>query len=357
LFQPNTLFVIGAGASYEVDMPIGRDLKIKIAELLDIRFGNVHQESGDFEIAEAIREYVAWKYGLSRVEDPYISQEVKPYLEGARRIRKAMPLAQSIDDYIHSEKEDEIVELCGKLAIVRAILAKEAESLLFVDLAKADPPIEFNLIQKSWLIPFWQMLVANSGPNDISQALSRVAMIVFNYDRCVEHFLYHALRAYYSAPRIKAAEHVLKMNIIHPYGMAGRLPWMDGSEGYAFGANPQPQHLLMFSREIRTFTERKHDQYTLQRLRHFTSVAQTVVFLGSAFHQQNLDLISPTSRDTVPRVFATAYGLSKNKQRDARSQIGDMFKMRLSERDEIMIEPLSCHEMLSDYGSRLICPD
>lgn len=38
VFRPNTLFVLGAGASCEVDMPSGTDLKKQIANDLNLLF-------------------------------------------------------------------------------------------------------------------------------------------------------------------------------------------------------------------------------------------------------------------------------------------------------------------------------
>ena len=40
MFKANTLFVVGAGASFEFGLPTGEGLKSKIIEALDIRFGH-----------------------------------------------------------------------------------------------------------------------------------------------------------------------------------------------------------------------------------------------------------------------------------------------------------------------------
>lgn len=43
-----------------------------------------------------------------------------------------MPQSISIDNFIDSHKGDKEIELCGKLAIVRAVLEAEAKSDAFV---------------------------------------------------------------------------------------------------------------------------------------------------------------------------------------------------------------------------------
>lgn len=55
MFKSRTLFVIGAGASKEVGMPIGTDLTKLIAKSLDIRFRNgVELISGEPDIVGAL---------------------------------------------------------------------------------------------------------------------------------------------------------------------------------------------------------------------------------------------------------------------------------------------------------------
>jgi hypothetical protein len=54
-----TVFVIGAGASNEVDLPVGTGLKDEIAGFLNIKFENgLHQISGDQTIWEAVRVHI-----------------------------------------------------------------------------------------------------------------------------------------------------------------------------------------------------------------------------------------------------------------------------------------------------------
>lgn len=50
----NTVFVIGAGASKEANLPTGYELKNIISDLLDMRFDWDKQTSGDNLIKEAI---------------------------------------------------------------------------------------------------------------------------------------------------------------------------------------------------------------------------------------------------------------------------------------------------------------
>jgi hypothetical protein len=118
----NTVFVIGAGASKEANLPTGYELKSKISKLLDIRFSHGYQQtSGDYVITDALRRLVLNSDGRSG--------DINPYLHEAWHIRDALPQAISIDNFIDAHRDNDKIALCGKLAIVRSIL--DAEKTVF----------------------------------------------------------------------------------------------------------------------------------------------------------------------------------------------------------------------------------
>jgi hypothetical protein len=47
MFKSKTLFVVGAGASKEVNFPVGEELKNEIARLWDIQFDSEFLRKGD----------------------------------------------------------------------------------------------------------------------------------------------------------------------------------------------------------------------------------------------------------------------------------------------------------------------
>jgi hypothetical protein len=55
MIRHKTLFVIGAGAGFDVDMPLGSKLSEVIAEKLNIKFPDYNTASGDKDIVEALR--------------------------------------------------------------------------------------------------------------------------------------------------------------------------------------------------------------------------------------------------------------------------------------------------------------
>jgi len=125
MFENHTVIVVGAGASSECRLPTGTELKRQIATLLDIRFPNgFEQTSGDTAICEAFRIQTT-RSGPR--------EDVNSYLHVSWRIRDAMPQAISIDNFVDAHQGNTKLELCGKLAIARAILSGEQRSLLYVN--------------------------------------------------------------------------------------------------------------------------------------------------------------------------------------------------------------------------------
>lgn len=301
------LFVVGAGASEEANLPTSKQLKTNIASILDIRFKQFKKHSGDDAVCDALR------YAVQAQDPP--SDDINPYLRAALRIRDAMPQATSIDNFIDNHRGNEKIELCGKLAIVRAILEAERSSYMYVDPLRADSKINFNLLADKWFYSFFNLLTENCIEDGLQKRMESVALIIFNYDRCVEHFLYHSLQNYYGMDEKAAAELVQHMEIYHPYGTVGNLPWQQGDNPVPFGDELHAQRLLNVSKEIKTFTEGTDQESSkIIAIRKLVLESRIILFLGFAFHQLNLDLLKPSDpaagKSIRRKYFATAKGIS-----------------------------------------------
>src|SRR4051794_26668209 len=96
--EKKTLYVVGAGASYEVGLPLGVHLKAEIARVLKFRiddFGRINE--GNEDISRAFSILAARKGN---------SSNINPYLQAAIRIGDAMPQAISIDNFIDANNDD-----------------------------------------------------------------------------------------------------------------------------------------------------------------------------------------------------------------------------------------------------------
>src|SRR5690606_8919930 len=137
----------------------------------------------------------------------------------------------------------------------------------------------------TWYNSFFQILHENCQADDLDERFGRVAVVSFNYDRCIEHYLHCALRNYYDVTTERATEVMRNMQIFHPYGSVGALPWRIHNGGVVYGANVGADTLISSSKGIRTFTEGIDPSNSdIEYIRAILRDADRIAFLGFAFH-------------------------------------------------------------------------
>lgn len=339
--------IVGAGASREVGLPTGAELKSTISSRLNFQFEHgVAKKGGDYEIYEAVKQRVRNSGGTDN----------NPYWRAAWRIRDAMPQAISIDNFIDTHQGDEKIELCGKLAIAKSILDAEKRSTLYVNPYKGKSQINFASTEEAWLNPFFRLITENCRSADLAGRLSKVSVVCFNYDRCIEHYLHGALQNYYGIPANSASELINSMDIYHPYGTVGRLPWQPGSDRVEYGADANSHQLLEIAGQIKTFTEGTDpDSSEIEEIRASTRESIRLLFLGFAFHRLNMQLLRSTENlpatNPEKRIFATALGIS---QIDANEIADDLRSLGNCDPKHIHVRnDLSSHAAFSEFSRGL----
>jgi hypothetical protein len=139
--------------------------------------------------------------------------------------------------------------------------------------------------------------------------------VVFNYDRCLQYFMYHAAQAYYRLDQDRAGTLINGIHFYHPYGSVGWLPWQRKNEDVVdYGGEVTAGQLLALSNRIKTFTESTAEN-VIDPIRRAVNAAQRIVFLGFAYHDQNVRLLWPdtmTVTSSEKRYFGTAHGISES---------------------------------------------
>lgn len=99
-----TVFVVGAGASSELNLPTGAELKSQIGDLLKFSYSGSGQiKQGDEHIYSAMRTVIAEGDAMKK----------------CKRIINGLPMSPSIDNFINAHKNDKDIAFIGKLAMVR----------------------------------------------------------------------------------------------------------------------------------------------------------------------------------------------------------------------------------------------
>ena len=340
-----TVFVLGAGASKEVGLPVGAELKRNISDSLNIRFENGYNQSGgDYEITQALRLLV------ERGTPP--SRDINPYLREAHKIREGMPLAISIDNFIDVHSGNELLETCGKFAIISNILNAEDRSKLQVDRTRAGS-VDFSKIEDTWYIVFFQILTENCRRQDLEKRLSLVVLVIFNYDRCFEQFLVSALRKTYFLTDVEAKSYLQLVKIFHPYGSVGSPNEWGSSLGVDFGTKPDARNLIPLAKQIKTFTEGTDENASeIIELREHVRSAPRVVFLGFAYHRLNIDLLAPKelrNYELNREIYGSALAISDWDK----LIISNLLTNRLGASSALLRNDLTCSGLLNEYRRSL----
>jgi hypothetical protein len=351
MFQQKTLFIVGAGASAEVGFPIGSELTAQIASELRA-FGDRERPynygSGGNRIDRALAR---------RPSTPIDFRELMALRETASLIEQAMPLAKSIDSYIDDHASDPNTELLGKLAIAARIFDAERGSQLFLNLEGKNSRLDWTFLSSKWFGKFFSILTAGRPNKNPETLFENISFIVFNYDRCIEQFILQSLMNYFRLPLHEASQILKRCVIKHPYGSLGPLDDSQSSVANVFGGSVPSErsdgiHLLNMAGRLKTFTERITEEAELAEIKELVQDARTIVFLGFAFHQQNMDLLDPGTEGNVERVFATMYRVPKPEQQILFRRIAKIMRQP-SAAAAIQVEPTECSVMLGDYASVL----
>jgi hypothetical protein len=316
MFHRRTLFVLGAGTSAEAGMPIGPKLAAAIGKKMDIRFEHFNKPVGEGDIQ------------LYAQITNQLRTDANEIQSAGWLIRDGIALSQSIDDFLDIHRDDQHVNLFGKAAIVKTILEAERTSKLSTSLAMmpAGEVFKPEKLANTWFLKFMHMLGRGIPKGDARQIFDNVSFIIFNYDRCVEHFLHNALQKVYGFREGEAADILADCTIIHPYGQVGEYSPKGG--GISFGAASADYRAV--SQQIKTYTEQIAAADVMTQIAAEFHKAECIVFLGFAYHSQNMRLLAPATPLPPKHIFGTAYDMSDADTDVVSHQIANFFQDGMS---------------------------
>lgn len=350
MFRQKVVFVVGAGASCEIGLPSGKQLKDYIQSALNLRFDFGQQVSGDARVGNAIIRHAS-EHNRRRIDN---------YLNACQLIIDALPPSISIDNLLDAHSGDELIELCGKIGIVHSIWKSEAESKLQKSIS--NKRLNLGAVADTWLTTFFQMLSEGVRRSNIDSLFDNVYVISFNYDRCIEVFLIYAIQSYYNVSHEEAISCVARLKIIHPYGSVGSI--LTGEAGFVpFGGDKYS--LLETSRRIKTFSEGMKSKSYGDVLKEAIQSSEKVVFLGFAFHPINMDILSVEGAPNMKQVFGTTFEMGEPAVNVIRSDIMRIFNKKIrsdkkssltniNSLDQINLSPEKSYNFLSMYFRAIV---
>lgn len=287
-----TVFILGAGASYNFGYPLGKNLVDIILKNFD-----PDNEKNSLNLFEGL--------GFSRDEILAFRNEL------------LFSAAPSIDTFLEPRQEEE--RYLGKLAIAYALIPFEQTAPLFYD--------------GSW----YSTLLNKIQPNFDDFEKNQISFITFNYDRSLEHFLMTALKNRFKKTETEVAEKLKKIPIVHLYGKLANLTWENnGVDNFKRDYNPEitPHLLRKSSKSLKIIYDKVEiTDPDFKQARDLIKAASRIYFLGFGFHKDNLERLRIKSilegRLESPIVEATSYRLPQ----DLKESIPKLYKIKFPNHD------------------------
>jgi len=271
--NPTTL-ILGAGASKPFGYPTGAELRQQIIDRLGLNY------------------------------------DASDYQELLDRFRWS--LVSSIDAFL-AEKENQHLSDVGRVAIVAALHQVEHQS------QTGD----------------WYELLFNAiRGRSSSERSDPVRVITFNYDRSLEHFIFHAFKnAYHLSDEDALGLFDQSIEVIHVYGDIGALPELEPTEKTArpYGENLTPEGYVTASKRIEII-ERAETSPMFKRAREAIVDAQFLGILGFGYDQTNVANLDLRHLANEKRAFSTGFNLGYGMRGWIRRMgLGDVFIGRETE--------------------------
>jgi hypothetical protein len=213
VLNKSLVLVVGAGASHDVyGLPLGGTLAKKMAQDTDFYWDSYTRRParGDPNLFEDLlwRAFSADQSALNQ------------HTAAAQELSSALSSTISVDDALVQVSDNPLAVKIGKACIMRAILTAERESALKIDTSTGRPDPTAG--RDGWIEQIFSMAITGFRLSEIKHAFERITFINFNYDRCIEHYIYWAL------VRLRISEEDAKqtiqsLNVIRPYGSLGSI--------------------------------------------------------------------------------------------------------------------------------------
>lgn len=288
MIKTKTVLVLGAGASAPYGYPVGRRLRESILKLSSSEGATLAKLAG-----------LRANYSKSR------GDALDVFVKAFRQSQN-----ESIDAFLAHRSEFENI---GKRAIAAVLLEVENWDSLF----RYEP-------EDHW----YQYLLRYIAEEPWSEVdLSNLAIVTFNYDRSLEHYLLGVFIERSAKSREEVADKLRQLEIVHVYGSLGS-PLPETEDPFdKFGGGVSEERVLHAAECIRVIPEGRNEDESLVKARSLLEGADRIAFLGFGFDKINLLRLDAekTCKMRVERgggilqrtIMATCFGLTNAERKAA----------------------------------------
>ena len=336
------LFILGAGASMDFGFPSG----MALMEEIYCKWRDAHDEWIQLYLRILRKAGKPAPFG----DDLNIRKNDarKKIDELANRLYYSG--ATSIDDFLSQVNDPEDKDF-GKLTIIKLILGKEAGAL------SMDPKKGLFKFSDNWLRILFARVFRDEPFDKLKEKLKRnkIKFITFNYDRCLEHFLFQGLKNYYNLSDEQAKEIFQEIFIDHVYGQLGNLDWQGNETGGVlnFGEKlgdkeTEFDKIYRCKDNIKVINE---DRNNSKKYSQTINKASRVHMLGFGFDDANLNLLELDQVEKIKNKFLyTTFGLSNSLKESIHKRFGKIYIGAAEQPGAVAYEKNICEYMFHDFS-------
>jgi hypothetical protein len=268
--EPRIVLVLGAGASQPYGLLPGEALKSRVA----IR----------------TREM----YGLKRIT-AYDRDELKRFEAAIWRNR-----LMTMDEFL--EEHPRFLRIGARL-VADVIASCETDKELF------------ERLPDWYTVLFNELRLREEGPD-----LSCLAVVTFNYDRSLEHFIADSIE--HNCPeskRLCARDMWNKVKIVHPHGSLGEYP------AVGYGHALDNEGFEQAAKGLIMLTDKRDQSPSFKEAQQLVAQADKIVFIGFGYHGRTLDSLFPNASFKGKEIYGTCYDMLQDRRSSVMSYFqGDM---------------------------------
>lgn len=293
MIDRNTVFIIGAGASYPYGFPLGIELRQLAYSYAEPMFQKFDKEMGEDTLYEVVQ--------LSK--------------DFSRRFRESGD--QSIDWFL---KKFPRYSLIGKFLILHHILQAENDSNFFEEMNPENK-------KQDW---YWYLYneMSKYPKGEISPGLfleNKIKFITFNYDRSLENFLFNCYSNGHDFASFgtTALELFKTIPIRHVYGKVAKFDWERQGEELciSYKGYRQNYHTLNTLKDNIHLIDERSSKKNME-LGNLIMNAERIFFLGFSYAAENLEMLEiPEVLNPKQQIFGTAFGMTENEIRKIKGKL------------------------------------
>ena len=294
MLQTKTCVVLGAGASQAYGFPSGGQLAEELANIT---------APGDSTRQTTFRQRLVELMNRRKLTS---ASEAKVY-EFSHLLRRSN--LGSIDLFLNFHQKDQASLVIGKAGI--GYLLGEHED---PDSTRTHCKVARDT--DHWLGFLWGALTTGAAdPSDVLK--NPLSFVTFNYDRSLEFLLTDFAKASFGWDEAQCEALLDAWPIAHVYGDLGAFPRHGKGGSYvAYTGGAAFHHMEAAVDRIRTIHEvtkgaSGEDADRSAAARSHIANAERVIFLGCAYHEENMKLLGLQHRSDGPLCFLSRFGLSQ----------------------------------------------